>query len=114
MIAFEPFAASTAQGVRLTGRLDSAGVEQIESDLAAHVDAGNGPVLFDLAAVTFVGSLGIRLLVAASRRLGKQGRALALFGVQPQVAEVFETVALSDLIPIAADAVAALQAVEGA
>lgn len=94
-------AAPGAVRVTLQGRLDSAGVEQVEVPLTAALRDGTGHVLLDLGKVGFVGSLGIRLLIALGRTLHKQRRGLALFAVQPQVAEVFETVALSDLIPIA-------------
>lgn len=95
-------ASPSATRVTLLGRLDSAGVEQVEAPLTAALRDGTGPVLLDFGKVSFVGSLGIRLLIALGRTLHKQRRSLALFGVQPQVAEVFETVALGDLIPIAA------------
>ena len=113
MIAFQEHA-TDAGAVRfeLTGRLDSAGVEQIEAPLTASIRNGTTNVLLDLTSVSFVGSLGIRLLISAARVLQRQSRQLALFGAQPQVAEVFETVALSDMIPTAGtqeDALRALQ-----
>lgn len=101
-------AGSGAVSVTLLGRLDSAGVERIEAPLTAALRAEAGHVLLDFGKVSFVGSLGIRLLIGLGRTLQKQGRCLALFGVQPQVAEVFETVALGDLIPIAGTEDAAL------
>ena len=101
-------AAPGAVCAALLGRLDSAGVEQVEAPLTAALRDGTGHVLLDFGKVSFVGSLGIRLLIALGRTLQKQRRGLALFGVQPQVAEVFETVALGDLIPIAGTEEAAL------
>ena len=92
-----------AARIELTGRLDSAGVETIEAKLTASIRNGTEPVLIDLTAVSFVGSLGIRLLISCHRVLQRQDRRMAMFGAQPQVAEVFETVALSDLIPVAAN-----------
>lgn len=113
MIDFQEYdAADQAIRIELTGRLDSAGVEQIEATLIASVRKGTTHVLFDLSKVPFVGSLGIRMLIAAGRALQKQGRRLVMFGVQPQVSEVFETVALGDLIPIAANEAEALVALE--
>ena len=86
--------------IALIGRLDSAGVEQIEAPLTAAVRDGTQHILFDLSKVPFVGSLGIRLLISVGRVLQRQDRRLVMYGVQPQVAEVFETVTLGDLIPI--------------
>lgn len=106
-------AGPNATRVSLLGRLDSAGVEQIEAPLTAALKEGAGHVLLDFGKVGFVGSLGIRLLIALGRNLQKQRRQVALFGVQPQVAEVFETVALGDLIPIAGTEEAALAELAG-
>ncbi len=99
----------SATRIVLAGRLDSAGVEQIEPDLAAALGRGAPALLFDLGAITFVGSMGIRLLIASGRALQRQGRQLVLFGVQPQVAEVFDTMTLGDLIPITATEAEALE-----
>ena len=97
-----------ARRIALIGRLDSAGVEQIEAPLTASVRDGAQHVLFDLSKVPFVGSLGIRLLISVGRVLHRQDRRLVMYGVQPQVAEVFETVTLGDLIPIAGSEAEAL------
>jgi anti-anti-sigma factor len=91
----------------LTGRLDAAGTEKVEVVFGAQVRAAKGHVLVDMTGVTFVGSLGIRMLIAAARTADRAGRKVAIFGVQPAVAEVFSTIALDDLIPVLPDAAAA-------
>lgn len=97
----------------LTGRLDSAGVEQIEGALTERLRQASQNVLIDLGKVPFVGSLGIRMLIASARTLQRGGHNLVLVGVQPQVLDVFETVALSDLIPIAANTEEAVRKLGG-
>lgn len=92
----------------LTGRLDAAGTEKVEVVFTARIRAAPGHVLVDMTGVSFVGSLGIRLLIAAARLAERAGRSVALFGAQPPVAEVFRTVALDDLLPILPDEAAAL------
>lgn len=92
----------------LVGRLDASGTEKVEVLFMARVRAAAGDVLVDMTAVGFVGSLGIRLLISAARLAERAGRKVVLFGAQPPVAEVFRTVALDDLIPVAADEAAAL------
>lgn len=87
----------------LTGRLDAAGTEKIEVIFAARVRAAPGHVLVDLTGVGFVGSLGIRMLISAARVAERARRKFVLFGAQPAVAEVFNTVALDDLIPVTPD-----------
>ena len=103
MISFSEFAMDDVVRFELNGRLDAAGADQIEAPLTASVRKGDRNVLIDLADVPFVGSLGIRVLVMAARILQRAGRTMVLTGVQPQVMDVFETVSLGELIPIAAN-----------
>jgi anti-anti-sigma factor len=110
---FEDFDADGAVRYEVTGRLDSAGVAEIELPLTASLARGSDNVLLDLAKVPFVGSLGIRLLIASARTLKRQGRTMVLIGVQPQVMEIFETVDLADMIPIAANGDEAAQLLAG-
>jgi anti-sigma B factor antagonist len=105
--------AVTEDGVRtlraaLTGRFDAKGAEAVEGDFSGRIGKAGRNVLIDMSGVSFVGSLGIRLLISAARALSRAGHRLVLFGVQPAVAEVFATIALDELIPIAPDEAAAL------
>ncbi|MBR0642417.1 STAS domain-containing protein [Plastoroseomonas hellenica] len=93
--------------VELSGRLDVAGAEMLEAPLTAQLKALRSAAVIDLSAVPFVGSLGIRVLVAAARLLKRNGQRVALYGAHPAVQEVFHTVALDQLIPIATDEAAA-------
>src|SRR5436305_8729850 len=113
MAAFQDFDAEGAVRFELSGRLDSASVEQIEGPLTDRMRRGSDNVLLDVTKVPFVGSLGIRMLISVARVLQRQGRTMVLVGVQPQVMEVFDTVALSDMIPIAADDDEATQLLAG-
>jgi anti-anti-sigma regulatory factor len=54
-----------------------------------------------------VGSLRIRVLVSCARAPQRNGRRMGICGVAPAVAEVFDIVALEDLIALAKDMAAA-------
>jgi anti-anti-sigma factor len=97
--------------ITLVGRLDSQGVDRIETRFVAHlVPAGNNAIV-DLSGVEFVASLGLRMFVSTARNLSVRHAKLALFGAQAPVLQVFEAVALSKIIPISATEADALQAV---
>lgn len=98
----------------LEGRLDSATVDRIEPALQALLAGSNGHVLIDLYEVGFVASMAIRMFVATARMLQRSGRMMVLFGAQPLVREVFNHVALDDLIPIVPEAAEALDLIAGA
>lgn len=97
----------------LVGRADATGVDLIEATLRAELRGTEGHVIVDLEQVPFMGSLGIRMLITMARLAGRRGARIAMTGVQPQVLEVFETMALLDLIPHAPDEDAALALVAG-
>ena len=108
----QTFAPGTSRVV-LSGRADAAGVDLIETSLSAELRATDGNVVVDLVQVPFMGSLGIRMLISMARLVSRRGARIAMTGVQPQVLEVFETMALLDLIPHAPDADGALALVAG-
>lgn len=86
--------------ISLHGRLDAAGSEAIETAFTAAVSAAGQHVLLDMREVPFLGSLGIRLMLASARVLQRRGFACVIFGAQPQPMDVFETTDLGALIPI--------------
>ncbi|MGG5822167.1 STAS domain-containing protein [Falsiroseomonas sp. HW251] len=91
-------------GVRViapSGFLDFAAVVKLENEFRAQVEAAPGGVILDMAEVPFCGSLGIRMLLSASRATKKRGRRLAIAAVHPDCRQVFETACLDSLIPIA-------------
>ena len=101
-------AAGAPKRLVLTGRLDAAGTEKVEVAFTAQIRAAQVNALVDMNGVSFVGSLGIRMLIAAARVADRSGCRMAILGVQPAVAYGFRTIALDDLIPVLPDEAAAL------
>ena len=58
--------------------------------------------VIDLSGVSFVASMGIRLLIASARGLRQKGATLVLFGAQELVANALDQAALDQIIPIVA------------
>ena len=95
----------------LSGRLDTPGVDAIETRFAAATVPGSKSAIVDLSHVDFVASMGIRMFISVARSMSHRGAKLVLYGAQDLVSEVFDTVSLSDIVPIAAterEAIAAL------
>jgi len=99
--------------VSLQGRLDSAGVDVIETQFQAGVVAKGKNTVVDLTEVTFLASLGIRMIIAATRSLSFKGAKIALFGAIPAVMDIIDAVALDDIVPIAATQADAIALVTG-
>lgn len=89
--------------ITLQGRLDAPGASAIEIPFTATLKSANRHAVIDMTDVAFVASLGIRLLFSVARIVQRQGRRVVLYGIQPDVREVFETVAMDQVIPTAAD-----------
>ena len=87
--------------VKIAGRLDTAGVDAIETRFNALIVPGAKNVIVDLADVTFLASLGIRMLITTTRSLSRKGAKLVLYGATAAVNEILETTALHQIIPIA-------------
>jgi anti-anti-sigma factor len=97
--------------VVLDGRLDIAGAQEI--DLKMNVIAGSKKaVLLDMQKVSFIGSMGLRTLVAPAQAVRGRGGKIVLFGPNEMVEKVLRSSAIATLIPILHEflsAVAALQ-----
>jgi anti-anti-sigma factor len=56
--------------------------------------------MVDLAGVSFIASMGLRLLISAARTLHVKGRQMVLFGATGPVREVLEQAAIDQIIPL--------------
>ena len=96
--------------VGLVGRLDTPGVDAIETSFTAAVCPRGARTVVDLSGVEFIGSLGLRMFITVARTLSRKNGRLILYAPQPFVAQVLETASLGDIIPVQPDAASALAA----
>ncbi len=98
-----PAWASQAKGdvsrIVLDGRLDVAGVQAAEAEFNAAVAAGLN-VIVDLSKVSFIASLGIRLLVAGSQAQSKMGGKMVLMGPDELIRRILKTTGIDQLVPV--------------
>ena len=75
------------------GRIDHATADDFRASLTPHLAscrAGGDRIVLDFSAVEYISSVGLRVLILASKQVKKQGGALAVCGLQPVVREIFE------------------------
>ena len=75
------------------GRIDHATADDFRVALTPHLagcQAGGDRLVLDFSAVEYISSVGLRVLILASKQVKKQGGALAVCGLQPVVREIFE------------------------
>lgn len=97
----------------LSGRLDTANVNKVEMFFTSSIMPKAQNTVVDLTDVSFIASLGIRMLLSTARGLSRRGAKLVMFGANPAVMEIIETTALDEIIPVVtteADAIAAATA----
>ena len=95
--------------VMLDGRLDIEGAAAI--DLQMNVIAGSRKaVLVDLQNVSFLGSMGLRSLVAPARAIKARGGKIVLFAPNELVERVLKTSGTDTLIPVHHELQSALDA----
>ncbi len=89
--------------VILSGRLDTAGAREFEAEFLAHTAALKKPALVDLAGLTFLSSMGIRMLLSAAMELKKQGHKMALLNLPPLAEKAVRASGLDLVMHVARD-----------
>ncbi len=96
----------------LEGRLDVAGEQAVGEAFGEYAGAGKSLVV-DLSKVSFLASLGIRMLFQGAKALFAGGVKMVLLNPQPLVEEILQTAGLTELMPIAHDEQEAIKLAQG-
>ena len=99
--------------IKLTGELDINGVGEIETKFVGHSAGGNARVLVDLTEVTFLASIGIRLLLWTAKAVVGSGGKFVLFNPAENVEQVLVVTGIKELVPIHSDMEAAISSLMG-
>ena len=86
--------------VALTGRLDSAGVPDVEPRFSSYVGARRKPTIVDLSDLDFIASLGIGTLISAARGLKLHGVKMVLVAPPEPIDKVLRAANIDRIIPI--------------
>ena len=95
----------------LSGRIDNVTSADIESRIGTVLDGSPSGLVLDLAGVTFVSSIGLRVLLMTAKRCRKQNAKLALHSAPQQIADLLGVSGLTAFLPMYADRDAAVAAV---
>lgn len=82
----------------LTGRLDTVTAPELEAELASSLD-GVDELVLDFAALDYISSAGLRVLLAAQKRMNTQG-AMKVTNINADIREVFEITGFCDILTI--------------
>lgn len=84
--------------VTLSGRLDTTTAPQLETELKESID-GVEHLVLDFAALEYLSSAGLRVLLSAQKIMNKQG-SMVVRNVNETIAEIFEVTGFCDVLTI--------------
>lgn len=91
-------------------------LQEALAPFAGDAATGHAPLVLDFSGVAYISSMGLRVLMMASRAMRARDSAMAIAGLQPAVAEIFEIARFQhvvDIFPTVRDALAALSPAAG-
>ena len=87
----------------IAGRIDFSTSGNVEQAVASAIEQGGHRVIFDLRDVAYISSAGLRAILIAAKKAKSAGGGVAVYGLQPEVQEVFTTSGFGKIVPIVAD-----------
>lgn len=87
--------------INVSERLDLQGTERIEKSFLTLTKTGQQNVIVDLSQVTFLSSVGIRMLIASGKALKETGGRMALVvGVNAAVIKTLKMTCVDSILPM--------------
>ena len=86
--------------IKLVGKLDIAGVGEIETRFAGYCAGDMVRIVVDLSEVDFLASIGIRLLTLTAKSVASRGGKVVLLNPIPEVQHVLEITGIPAIIPV--------------
>ena len=84
--------------IALEGRLDTTTAPELEKELKSSLD-GVSALTIDMAALEYISSAGLRVLLSAQKIMNKQGE-MKVVHVGETIMEIFEVTGFSDILTI--------------
>jgi anti-anti-sigma factor len=97
--------------VKLAGRLDSSAAQSAEENFAQLLGGASARLVIDMSRLEYISSAGLRVLLVAAKKVQQAQGKMVLFGLLPNVREVFSVTGFDRIFAIQADLDAAVAAV---
>jgi anti-sigma B factor antagonist len=86
--------------IKLTGRLDVIGTEQIEAKFAGYCSGDKLQVIVDMSGVDFLDSIGIRLLVLTAEAMAQRRGRMVLLSPTTNVHDILDLSGVMAIVPV--------------
>lgn len=83
----------------LAGRLDTVTAPQLQMELDASL-GGVTELAFDFAALEYISSAGLRVMLSAHKKMASAGGTMSIAGANAMVREVFDMTGFSDILTL--------------
>ena len=110
---FTPRNLGPVRVLHVQGRLDHAQAKGFETALAPYLTGctpAGSPLVLDFAGVSYISSVGLRVLLLAAKQVKAQQGRIAIAALTPIVTEVFEVSHFNLVLQVFADVAAAAAA----
>jgi len=97
--------------VRLAGRLDSGTAQPAEESFAGVLSGGMPRLAIDMSKLEYISSAGLRVLLVVARKAQRAQGKVVLFGLVPNVREVFSISGFDRIFAIQSDMATAVAAI---
>ena len=97
--------------VALAGRMDAVSAPQFENTCELLIAAGAKNIIADIAALTYISSMGLGSLLAVAKKLQPKGGKLYVSGAAGMVKEVFRMAGFESIFPMVDNTALALETV---
>ena len=97
--------------VKLAGRLDSTAAQSAEESLTRALAGGTPHLAVDMSGLQYISSAGLRVLLVVAKKVQRAEGKVVLFGLGPNVREVFSISGFDKIFAIQPDAATAVAAV---
>lgn len=84
----------------LAGRLDAVTHTELASELEQVFAQGKVNLVFDLSALDYISSAGLRVFLTAQKKVNALGTTMKIIGAVPAVKEIFELTGFAGIMTI--------------
>jgi len=89
--------------VRIAGRLDAISSPDVERKVLEMIDSGKQKMIVDFAGVDYLSSAGMRMLLAATKKVNALSGTFIIFSIQDIVMDVLKMSGFDHVITLASD-----------
>jgi len=86
--------------MELSGSIDSDSYKYLEKELKELIDDKTKAVILDMGGVTYISSIGIRVIIWAKKELQSKNATFAMTNLQPPIKKVFDVMKILPVVDI--------------